>query len=626
MSDLGYLICSPCRVYLALGKPVLRDGGSVDYFHIGPASSPRNPTRPLLNESLWKFLADHTKHPLTIGFDYEAGMEEVEETYTEIGGHAADCGIPFEQYLLDWNGLSLSGFDSATLESLRRPAVRIEHFDTDITPPATAIHVDLPESALKRWRDERDEHPIRAIGVSGTSQSSSLVRNLGLPSPYFLGQIGDIAASRVVLGHFEQLWTENRPVAIELLHSLPRTLAKVRKAGRSLHLALSDLGPGSTDAILTELRNAPSGGIGEPITVFDYPPAAQNTPSAPSWTQRAGAYSWQPRRWPNDPAVAGDLRIWLEGNGHEVFYAIASDVRGADFTGGYLVGAWFMSSDLTGTVLRDMAFFEAVCTEARFTGCDLTDTDLSEANLDRADLTGTSLVRADLLGASAMNAIFRDADLSGAVLRLALLSGASFTNADLTGCNLDRAVLSGANLSGAQVSGTTGSIRGPVIVCKDHRTVVLDGTELAQWFHDQGSTVTVRPPEVPARGSRPWKSEQDELVKIRVMIDWEAYPIWLNTRTGDTSFPVPAEDLLKYATIPGHLIKRIDEWHDQWTALLNWDDPLSTWFPTPEAEEQWWNRGLALTELLAEHFDPRIRIEYSAGESKRVIRAGELDE
>ncbi|MEV5539483.1 hypothetical protein AB0L13_21735 [Saccharopolyspora shandongensis] len=270
MSDLGYLICAPCKVYLTLGKPVLKDDESVNYYHLGPRNNPRNPAQTLLNESLWKFLADHTGHPLAIRFDYEDGVEEVEEDYTEIGGETADDDIPFEQYLLNWDGLNKSNIDSFTLESLRRPAVQVEPFNANIEPPSTAIHVDLPPSILQRWQHDRDK-PLRAISVRNINESSMVARNLGLPSPYMLRQIADTDASRIVLGHFEQLWTKNRPVAIELLHSLPRTLTQVRTAGRSLHIALADLSAGSADAILVELRNAPSDGIEEPITVFDYP-------------------------------------------------------------------------------------------------------------------------------------------------------------------------------------------------------------------------------------------------------------------------------------------------------------------------------------------------------------------
>lgn len=269
MSDLGYLICAPCKTYLTLGKPILREDKSVDHYHLGLRNNPRNPTQTLLNESLWKFLADHTGHPLIIRFDYEDGIEEVEEQYTEIGGDVADGGIPFEQYLADWKGLSSPDTGDTTVDVLRRPAVRVEHYENS-TSTQVAIHVDLPPSLFRQWQ-LKNSGSLLAISVRNVDKSTTLVRDLGLPSPYLLRQIGEIDASRVVLGHFEQLWTKNRPVAIELLHSLPRTLAQVRAAGRSLHIALADLSAGSADAVLAELRNAPSDGIEEPITVYDYP-------------------------------------------------------------------------------------------------------------------------------------------------------------------------------------------------------------------------------------------------------------------------------------------------------------------------------------------------------------------
>ncbi|MCI2420548.1 hypothetical protein MOQ72_24155 [Saccharopolyspora sp. K220] len=270
MSDLGYLVCAPCKTYLTLGKPVLRDDETVNYYHLGPRNSPRNPAQTLLNESLWKFLADHTGHPLVIKFDYEDGMAEVEENYTEIGGDTADGGIPFEQYLLNWDGLSKSNIDDRTLQTLRRPAINVEHYRDGTISAQVALHVDLPPSLLQQWQNEHGK-PLLAISVRDINKSTMLVRNLGLPAPFLLRQIAEVNASRVVFGHFEQLWTKNRPVAVELLHSLPRTLAQVRAAGRSLHIALADLSAGSADAILAELQNAPSDGIEEPITVIDYP-------------------------------------------------------------------------------------------------------------------------------------------------------------------------------------------------------------------------------------------------------------------------------------------------------------------------------------------------------------------
>lgn len=42
MNDLGYLICEPCRTYITLGKPVLRDDGGVNYYHT-PSSGTDEP-------------------------------------------------------------------------------------------------------------------------------------------------------------------------------------------------------------------------------------------------------------------------------------------------------------------------------------------------------------------------------------------------------------------------------------------------------------------------------------------------------------------------------------------------------------------------------------------------------
>ncbi|WP_093261599.1 hypothetical protein [Saccharopolyspora shandongensis] len=109
------------------------------------------------NESLWKFLADHIGHPLIIRFDYEDGMAEAEEDYTEIGGEAADDNVP--------------------------------------------------PSVLHRWQDDRDK-PLRAISVRNANESSMVARNLSLPSPYVLRQIADTDASQIVFRHFEQLWTK----------------------------------------------------------------------------------------------------------------------------------------------------------------------------------------------------------------------------------------------------------------------------------------------------------------------------------------------------------------------------------------------------------------------------------
>ncbi|GAA0520087.1 hypothetical protein GCM10011581_10250 [Saccharopolyspora subtropica] len=211
----------------------------------------------------------------------------------------------------------------------------------------------------------------------------------------------------------------------------------------------------------------------------------------------SGTHDWQPRRWPNDPEVVSDLRSWLAGEGHREFYAIDADLRGADLSGGDFTSAWFMSSNLADTTLRGIQLADAECTEARFTRADLSDANFAEASLDRANFVMARLARANFTRATAMDSNFQGASLAGATLVKTLLSGANFTDADLEGCNFDRADLSEADLTGARIDGTIGLVRGPVVVQTEPRRILLDGSDLEEWFRNHGSNMTVRPPSAP---------------------------------------------------------------------------------------------------------------------------------
>jgi hypothetical protein len=271
MSATGFLLCPSCKVCIALGKPVQREDNSVKYFHIG-FGPPRNSARTLLNESVWKFLADHYGHQLRVLSDYDDEQNEIYE-YTEIGADEADGHIPFEKYLHDWEGLTEPGSGDLTVEKIQRPAVQVEHFTGSIPQSSVTVHVDLPHSLVNQWLSQFGEGQGKLISTSvrNTASSGELLRSLGQGPPFLPEQLGSVDAQRIVFTHFEQLWTKNRPVAIELLRALPLALAHARSSGRSLHIALADLSSGSADAILTELRNAPSEGIEEPIIVIAYP-------------------------------------------------------------------------------------------------------------------------------------------------------------------------------------------------------------------------------------------------------------------------------------------------------------------------------------------------------------------
>lgn len=91
-------------------------------------------------------------------------------------------------------------------------------------------------------------------------------------------------------------------------------------------------------------------------------------------------------------------------------------------------------------------------------GCNLSGTDLQNAQLVDANLAGADLARIDLSGANLRRANLAGANLTGArLVRTNLagadLSGCNLIGADLTGSNLIRANLTGAKLEGALLTG-----------------------------------------------------------------------------------------------------------------------------------------------------------------------------
>ncbi|MEV6228502.1 hypothetical protein AB0L88_11605 [Saccharopolyspora shandongensis] len=83
--------------------------------------------------------------------------------------------------------------------------------------------------------------------------------------------IARVPAKALPFTKVEQLGVKNRPVLVELLHALPAALTAREANNAPLHIGLVDLSSDKADAILAELRSAPSDDVEEPITAFDYP-------------------------------------------------------------------------------------------------------------------------------------------------------------------------------------------------------------------------------------------------------------------------------------------------------------------------------------------------------------------
>lgn len=101
MSIYGNFLCYDCKQVLWLGKAIYA-GDQVIYYHLGNATEIPNWKQTQLNQVIWKFLADHTNHHISVLSDSE--VDDTLQDYTEIGGDTL-ADISRDDYLKDWPGL-----------------------------------------------------------------------------------------------------------------------------------------------------------------------------------------------------------------------------------------------------------------------------------------------------------------------------------------------------------------------------------------------------------------------------------------------------------------------------------------------------------------------------------------
>jgi uncharacterized protein YjbI with pentapeptide repeats len=130
-----------------------------------------------------------------------------------------------------------------------------------------------------------------------------------------------------------------------------------------------------------------------------------------------------------------------------------ADLRGFDFSGRDLTGAWFTACDLRGANLRgcNLSF-------TAFTCCDLRAADLRSAQAARVIFHGADFRDADLRGLHGFGsdfsaADFRGAKMEGAHLKKTALNGALVNATDLKGVRLEQVFAP----DGSLISSATGS-------------------------------------------------------------------------------------------------------------------------------------------------------------------------
>lgn len=103
-------------------------------------------------------------------------------------------------------------------------------------------------------------------------------------------------------------------------------------------------------------------------------------------------------------------------------------------------------------------------------------------------------------------------------------------------------------------------------------------------------------------------------VSILFMSDWGSYPFYVDEGDGFFGHLDPATFQSRFH-LPDDVVREILDWDAGYQAILNWDDPMSTAWSSPEAHERYIEQGRAASRLLRRHIPADVRIRYvAAGE------------
>lgn len=101
--------------------------------------------------------------------------------------------------------------------------------------------------------------------------------------------------------------------------------------------------------------------------------------------------------------------------------------------------------------------------------------------------------------------------------------------------------------------------------------------------------------------------------KIKLMADYECYPLWWASsgKAGDID---PETMPLSEETV-----SRLGKWADIYDAKLNWEDPNSSGFPTLEAKAAFEQEGISLWKQLQKELAPDYEVIYFSEQLRQVV-------
>ncbi|WP_330329194.1 hypothetical protein OHS33_05240 [Streptomyces sp. NBC_00536] len=96
--------------------------------------------------------------------------------------------------------------------------------------------------------------------------------------------------------------------------------------------------------------------------------------------------------------------------------------------------------------------------------------------------------------------------------------------------------------------------------------------------------------------------------RVRVLADYQCHPLWLSGYPdGYVGDIAPEDELLNLSP---ELVRGLTAWAAEFDAILCWEDPGSSDFPSPEAEQAFAEKGEALARQVARELGPEWSVKY----------------
>ena len=101
--------------------------------------------------------------------------------------------------------------------------------------------------------------------------------------------------------------------------------------------------------------------------------------------------------------------------------------------------------------------------------------------------------------------------------------------------------------------------------------------------------------------------------KIKLMADYECYPLWW---TGsDKAGDIDPETM----PLSKETISRLQKWADIYDAKLDWQDPANSPDLSPEEEAAFGKEGISLWKQLQKELAPNYEVIYFSEQSRKIV-------